>query len=100
MHVILLRRLASQNEGLREATHRMAIVGQLARNLYNNSIPQSRLSIDIRNFRMAIAEVQLLDLVVNVLLTDDQNVILGWVRVQSSVGETGVLVVEAESAEK
>lgn len=81
MHVVLLRRLTGQHECLGEATHWMAIVGQLSRNLHDHTVTERRLSIDIRNLRMAIAEVQLLDLVVDVLLTDDQNFILGWVWV-------------------
>lgn len=87
VHVVLLGRLAGQHERLRKATHRMSIVGQLARYLHHHAVAKSRLSIDIRDLRMAVAEVQLLDLIMDVLLTDDQHLVLAWIRVQSAMGE-------------
>lgn len=95
MDVVLLGRLTSQNEGLGESTHWMTVVREFTRNLNYDAITKSRLSVNIRDLRMAIAEIQLLDLIMNVLLTDNQDIVLARIRVQASMGEARMLVIKA-----
>lgn len=47
MHVVLLGRLRGQHEGLREAPHGRAAVGQLARHLHYYSVTQRRLRVHL-----------------------------------------------------
>lgn len=94
MDVILLRRLGSQHEGLRETTHRLAIVGQFTGHLNNDAITEGSLRIHLADLGMTVAEVQLLDLVMDLLLTDYQRGFLVF-RIQTAMNEARRIVVES-----
>lgn len=93
MHVVLLRGLLGQDKGLGEAAHRLAIVGQLPGHLDDDSAAEGGLRVDLPDLGVAVVEVQLLDAVVDLPLSDHR---LGLpVRtVQASVHKRRVLIVE------
>lgn len=47
MHVVLLGRLRGEHEGLREAAHGRAAVGQLARHLHHHAVAQRGLRVHL-----------------------------------------------------
>lgn len=47
VHVVLLGRLRGQHEGLREAAHGRAAVGQLARHLHHHAVAQRGLRVHL-----------------------------------------------------
>lgn len=52
VHVVLLGRLRGQHEGLREAPHGGAAVGQLARHLHHHSVAQRGLSVHLNTINI------------------------------------------------
>lgn len=74
MDIILLRSLSGQHESLRETTHRLSSVGQLAGHLDNDSAAERCLRVDLGDLGVAVPKVQLLDLHMDGLLTDSR----GW----------------------
>lgn len=92
MHIVFLRALRSQHESLCEASHRLASIGQFAGHLDNDSVTQCTLRINLGDLGMAVAEVQLLDLLMDLLLTNHRGCFT--VRVQTAVHERRLVVVE------
>lgn len=49
VHIVLLGRLRGQHEGLCEAAHGRAVVGQLARHLHHHAIAQRGLRVHLKH---------------------------------------------------
>jgi hypothetical protein len=66
--VVLLWALGGEHEGLHKPPHRLPVVGQLAAHLDNHPIGQSLVRVDLPYLGVAVPEVQLHDLLVDLLL--------------------------------
>jgi hypothetical protein len=91
--IVLLGRLLRQHEGLRKPAHRFAIVGQLPSDLDDDAAAEGGLRVDLPDLGVAVIEVQLLDAVVDLPLSD-HRLSLPVRTVQASVHKRRVLIVE------
>lgn len=96
MHVVLLGALSGQDEGLGEPPHRLPGVGQLAGDLHDHAVTQGGLGVHLGDLGVTVAEVQLLNLLVDLLLPDhDHRVGLPVRRIKTAVHKRGLVVVES-----
>ena len=70
VHIVLLGRLRREHKRLHEATHGLAVVGQLASNLHHNATADRGLTVHLANLGVAVLEAERLDLLVDLELSD------------------------------